>query len=325
MIYLLADFVPSRLLHTEGFRDFSCRLLDQALDCREKGEWERAEQTASNARDSSREKRAHAEQAAALIHLADIYRERGRLGPALRHAQEAHEILNRQASLTQRHNEAVAAYNLGLIHHLLGNDGDALNWYQTAQRGFEEARKRWATRKETGWVRTCIVMEEWIRNLSESLTRVEDRDGLLSTFIIPAQLVEGHNGNLGTAELRVNGYRLGRQLEIGDRTFQVRPVKRSGVILQPEDDYRIFEIPADVCLQIGAKKGDCVLAERRDKEDPKAPYCVVEGGAGPDFGRFRRNSSGAVEFYSVTTKRVIGGVSGSDFPIYYPVARLEPK
>ncbi len=67
-----------------------------------------------------------------LVCLSEVQRETGRLGPALQSAREAYHILQRQPPMLQRHNEALAAYNLGLLHHLLGNRPEALNWYDTA-------------------------------------------------------------------------------------------------------------------------------------------------------------------------------------------------
>ena len=323
MIHLTAEFTPSALFHHGAFREPVQRLLERADRCWLAGDLKGAERYAQEARLSSREVWAHVEEAAALIRLSDVYREMGRLGPALRSAREAYDLLSRQPGLVQRHNEGVAAYNLGVIHHLLGNEVEALNWYQTARQVLKLAREYWAARKGTDLVRTCRRLEQWIAELSDSLTREEGRGGLLSTLILPAQLIGDGDGHASVTELRVEGYLLGPRLVIGDRSFQVHPLTGGSVIIRAGEVYRVFEIPEEACPPTGARKGDYVLMRQAEPEGPDRDWGVLEGEAGPDFGHFRREE-GRVSFESWTTGRVIGGLEGGDFSLYAPLALLRP-
>jgi hypothetical protein len=324
MIYLTAELAPSGLFYIDTPFGPVQQLLESARECCGNGDLKRAERCARDAWECSREARAHVERAAALIHLSDVYREAGKLGPALRHARDAYAILQRQPGLAQRHNEAVAAYSLGLIHHLLGNDADALNWYQTAQRLFELAGEYWATCNERARRRTCTCLLWWIRSLSGCLVRARERDGFCSTVIFPARLMGGEDGVFSLVELRVAGRVLGQQLTIGERAFRVCTSDGEGVVIEDEERYRVFQVPEPVCPHVGAQQGDHVLVQHTTQEEPDLPYCVVEGEAGAEFGRFRRDEAGEVVFESLVSGRIIGGLGGDGLPFYRPVALLRP-
>lgn len=324
MIHLTAKLVPSTLFWHNAPLDSVHRLLEKADRLREAGDLREAERHAEDARKSSQQARAHIEHAAALVCLSDIYRDMGKLGPALRCGREAYDILRQQPGLPQRHNEAVAAYNMGLIHHLLGNHVDALNWYQTARRMFELAREYWAARGNVTRVRTCTHLERWIRNLSNCLTRTVEHSGFHSTLIIPARLMGGGNDLFSVAELKISGYFLGQHIVIGNRAFQVHTLTGEEVAIRRGEEYRVFEVPESACPPIEAEKGDYVLVQRAQREDPTMRYCVVEGASWLDFGRFQRDATGTVSFESLLTGRIIGGLGDGDFSIYHPIALLKP-
>jgi len=331
MIHLTAHFAPSALFYHEDTPDFIRWLLEEAERCQEQGDLKEAERLAQEARESSREARAHVEHAAALTRLSEIYRQLGKLGPALRCARQTYDILQRQPGLVQRHNEAVAAYNLGLIHHLLGNEVDALNWYQTARRLFELAREFWAAHKDTQRVRACAQLERWIASLSGCLTHDRQRDGFHSSVIIPARLIGSGESFFSLAKLRVSGYLLGQQLVIGERSFQVHTLSSSGRptlkerLMISEEEYAVFELPEPACSQVGAQAGDYVLAQRTERDDLSALCYVLEGKTGADFGQFARDpATGQVSFKSIVTGRVIGAMDSGDFVKYVPLALLRP-
>jgi len=343
MIRLTTEFAPSALFYRDeptesgsannNSLDFVRWMMGEAGKYLAAGKLREAERCARDAQESSRKARAHVDQAQALIHLSEVYREMGKLGPALRAARQAYDILRRQPGLAQRHNEAVAAYDLGLVHQLLGNEMDALNWYQTAHHLFELAREYWAAHRDGARVRVCVRLQRWIANLSDCVTQDRQYGGYHSTLIIPARLVGNADNFSSIARLRLGGFLLGQQLAIGDRNFQVYGLGDNGsarlgepLLLEDEKEYSVYEVPEEVCKQGKARKGDYVLVERTEKGDLKAPYYVVEGGSGPDFGKFEREATtGEITFKSMTTGRVIGGVAGkSEFSRYIPRALLRP-
>jgi tetratricopeptide (TPR) repeat protein len=101
--------------------------------------------------------------ALAQLHLALFYAEVGEIDQAVQNCEEAYRRFQRQPYLIQRHNEALAAYALGLLYELfLSNRGKALYWYQEALRLLDMARNYWASinRKVefdlSGWLRDQI-------------------------------------------------------------------------------------------------------------------------------------------------------------------------
>lgn len=327
MIHLPPNLVPSALLYRETLSPTACQLLERADKCRQLGDMRVVERKLDKLRRSSQRGRMHIEHAIALICLSDVYREGGRLGPARRCAHKAYTILRGQVGSAQRHNQAVAAYNLGLIHHLLGDEREAADWYRTALRVLELACEHWARHNLGEQFADCRELERWVRALDVCLSREDEHDGFRS-ILVPVLVLGGEKDSLSVAELGVNCYRLNQRLVIGDRVFQVESVLVNGelslrgrLVLKGEE-YRILSIPDEACSEIQARRGDHVLVQRteRDQVDPDKPY-VVEGAAGPEFGKFSRDSAGKVSFKSAVTGRIIGDVRC----IYSPIALLRPE
>lgn len=324
MIFLTADLTPFALFYHREPSDFARRLLERAEQRRRAGELREAELYAHQARQHSHEARAYIDQAASLVLLSDIYREMGKLGPALRSAREAYEVLQRQPGLDQRHNEAVAAYNLGLIHHLLGNDVEALNWYQNARQMLDLAREHWAAQKELSLMNACQRLSRWVAELSESLSHEEGRGGLQFSLILPARLMGSKDGQLSVAKLKLDGLLPEPNLRIGDRTFELHPFPGKPAVVHPGESYLIFEVPEQIGSRFGARRGDCILARRVSDWGTGGGYYLLNGAAGLDAGQFHRDGTGKVFFQSLITGRVIGGIEGGDFSVYDPLALLRP-
>jgi len=318
LIYISDEFVPSTLfcLKPSGVADY---LERTACLCHEMGDLLEAERCAQQVRDESRASQLHVEHTAALILLSDIYRERGNLGTALRYAQEAYDIVKCQAGEDQRHNEAVAAYDLGLIHHLMQDDVRAANWYQTARELFGAAQRYWARHKEKEKMRACTWMEQWLGALCDFLARKEGFVGFRSILLLSA-LVIGRRFSL--ARWGVDNGQLDPNLAIeGDSFYTVPP---GGMGFQPGKEYRIFRVPEQVCNQLGFQEGDCVLGQRTGQQgSPGKPYYVVERNVEADFARFRRDpATGEISFECLVTGQIIGGWDDPYLCIYSPLVRL---
>lgn len=137
----------SSLLHFEHILPVVRTLLEKSREYREECEWVEAERCASDAREFCQEARNHVGLALARLYLADFYRVVGELGRAMELCRVAYDAIRGQSSRSQRHNEAVAAYALGLLceQQLFGNAMQALHWYQEALKQFKEAQEHWTT------------------------------------------------------------------------------------------------------------------------------------------------------------------------------------
>jgi len=329
-LVLTDEFVPANLLYYKAASDFLEQLLKTGNRHRQQGELAEAKQCAQKARQTSQEAQAHVERALSSILLSEVHRELGRLGPALQCAQEAFDILQRQTIAVQRHNEAIAAYALGLVHHQLGNDAEALKWYHTAQGALEWARKYWAGREDSERYHACVRLARWLRILSDSLSHEEERDGT-SLVIVPTRLVGDADGVFSVVELKIDGYLLGQNLTINSHSFQVhaipgsRGVQREERLLFDRENYVVFELPEPVLSQTGAEKGDHVLVRRTDRRDLKVPYYIMEEVGGLAFGHFEQDPGDPAQFrFKSLDARVIGADIDEAMPFYYPVALLKP-
>jgi len=128
MITLPLKLTPSESLCCEELPPSIDELLRGSRSLRRAGRLLEAERHALDAMQASQKPGTNVSQAMALIHLADVHRDMGKLGPALADCQKAYRIFQRQPSHYQRHNEAVAVYALGLVHQLLGSEMDAINY-----------------------------------------------------------------------------------------------------------------------------------------------------------------------------------------------------
>ncbi|MFO3796900.1 MAG: tetratricopeptide repeat protein, partial [Anaerolineales bacterium] len=170
MIRLPLQLTPSALLWYEDLPEFVQDLLQGSRLLRKEGQLQGAERCAQDAIEAAREAGIHAGHGAALIHRADVYREMGRPGPALTDYQNAHRIFQRQPSWYHRHNEAIAAYAMGLAHQLIGNERDALRWYQEANALLGKVKEHWAALKALGWLDSCVRVQRLIEIMNNYIT-----------------------------------------------------------------------------------------------------------------------------------------------------------
>lgn len=324
MIYLTRDTVPSSLLYLGEEVDLCQRLLQRAREYREIGEWDRALKAAREVQTSSCSKDATVLRAAALLHISDIYREWGRLGPALRSAREGYDIFSYQAKLAQQHNAAVGAYSLGMIHHMLGNFSDAINWYRSACEKFEQAEKFWSEGRMLSYKDTCTRIQAWIRSLSNCLAD-EAQD---PCFILPARTMGESELSSAPVQMAIREYVLEGEVVIENRAFQARGMQGGPVRLPVYTSCRVYEVPDVAQPFVGAQEGDYVLVERTDSRqvqaNPRLKWGVVEEDAGAEFVHFRRNAAGNINLESMSSGRIIGGTTNDDLPLYSLIALLRP-
>lgn len=326
MINLPPQLTPSELLCCEELPPFIDELLRGSRSLRIGGELPRAERCALDAVEASQEAGTHVSRGAALIHLADVHREMGRLGPALADCRQAYRTFQRQASHYQRHSEGVAAYALGLVHQLLGSDVNALKWYQESSELLERVKKDWAAVNALTQVETCTRVQHWMETLSGYLTSVRTQmDASIATRIwVPIVLSGADGGGFSIAELEIDKYRVERELTINGESFHVRPLKgKRRIFLEPGLRYYVLEIPDAARASLGASEGDYALIGQRQDADKEGPG-VLETLGGPEFGHFERDDEGSDISFVRTDATVIGAEDISESQIGYIAALLKP-
>ncbi len=327
MINLPSTLTPSALLRREELPPFVDELLRGSRSLRREGRLPEAERCALDVIEASQEPGTNVSQAVALIHLADVHREMGKLRPALVDCQKAYPIFQRQPSRDQRHNEAVAAYALGLAHQLLGSEMDALRWYQEAAQLFERAREDWAAVNALAQVETCTRIRRWMETLSEYLTaaRTRSTDANLGTGVwVPVVPSDGDGGEFAIVELRIDQYRLEREATVNGESFRVHPLRGTRRIsLVPGVEYYALQVPDEARGPLGAGEGDYALVVRKKDADREGPG-VLETLSGPEFGHFERDDEGNINFIRPDAQVIGGKDIGEDFQVGYINALLKP-
>jgi tetratricopeptide (TPR) repeat protein len=328
MINLPPKLTPSELLNRSDLSPLIDELLHDCHALRAEGRLLEAERRALDAVEASREAGAQAGRGVALVHLGDVHREMGRLGPALADCEKAHRIFQRQVSRYQRHNEAVAAYALGLVHQLLGNDMDALRWYQQAGELFERVKDDWAAVNALEQVEIGESAQRWMTTLSKYLTEERARadTGSVTGIRVPIILLDGGEGGFAIADLEIDRYAVGRQLRIDGKAFRVQSLKgRQRAALSPGVEYYAREIPEAARGFLGASEGDYALVVQMQTADKEGP-AVLETLGGPEFGKFERDAAGQIVFARPGAAAIVIGSEdiGEDLRVGYITALLKP-
>lgn len=325
-IYLKPSLRPSALLSLETIQEAAVlKLLRTFQEMVHPGKakspagergvpWRKAEQVAREALEAARARRFSLGEALALVCLSEAQRETGRLGPALHSAREAYDILQRQPQMLQRHNEALAAYNLGLLHHLLGNRPEALNWYDTACRLLGLAREYWSIHNQREGAQKCKELEGWIARLSKALS---SPNGEEFSILIPVPAPDG--GSPLVAQVRMGPSWKESSVFIDGEPYRILllPTSQAREILPTGKDCQIFPIPEEVRTKIGGGERDYLLCGPFPP-DPGLPYLIVETPEGDEYvesARFKRYANGRVE---------IEGVPATVIGYYSPFALLRP-
>ena len=176
MINIPQEFTPLFLLMSDGMVSArSLTLLDRSQQAFLEQRWSDAERHAISVRDTTSDLISRVmDYATALIYLADIYREVGRLGPALELNERAQQILKNQPGPRYYHNRAVSDYALGLTHQALTNDTRALHWYEHARDLFDRAYYQWGIDSNAEWQGLCRDVQRWLDALSAAITQQTD-------------------------------------------------------------------------------------------------------------------------------------------------------
>lgn len=317
---------PSELLCCEELPPFIDKLLQRSRSLRRKGHLAEAERCALDVVQVSREPGTNISLALALIHLADTHRKMGKLGPALAECQRAHSILQHQSSRARRHNEAMAAYALGLVHHLLGNEMDALKWYQEACQILERAKEDWGSVDSRDGVEICTQIRHWIEVLSTHLTaiRIHANSGRGTCFWMPTMLIKDEGSEFAMAELEIDTHVIGVELNVNGESFHIEPLTdKRPFSLKPGVEPWALGIPDEVQEPLGASNGDYALVVW-EKDADEVDASKLETLSEAQSGEFKRDTDGNI-YFVCPARRVIGGEDiEEDVEVGWVAALLKP-
>ena len=309
MTNLPPKLTPSELLDCEELPPFIDELLRSSRSLRIEGRLTEAESRALDARDASKKSGYQAGYAAALLHLADVYREESRFSLARTCYEEAQQIFHRQLPHVQRHNEAAATHGLGLAHQTLGNAIEALSYYQAALDLFENAREYWASCNDIAQVQTCQQAQRWIEDQIAHI--MDERIGRpipLKIFPIwelggaEAPFAKNANQKYVTVErVLINGVAYWLH-PISDQANDL-PVVGTGKV-----NYFALPVPEDMWAVPEARVGDYVLVRQQWWIGEEKTGVVWEPGEGWIAVEFQRGRDGKTRFYHHPPK-IIGGAT----------------
>nr|MBC8492562.1 hypothetical protein [Chloroflexota bacterium] len=305
MFTLPPNLTPSQLIRRDKLRPEAQRLFSECDRIRREWRCGQIEQAARDAQDLWRKSNDRIGCAAGLLRLADVCREMGRLGPAQRYGKRARDMFHQDAAPSQRFNEAMAAYALGLTHQFLGDEKEACDHYQLARGLLEQAKEHFHITHDNEQAKECERISSWLEKL---IKYVADIRFCGATTAFPSVIlvcsrpsgtskpeclpVELRIEECLPVELRIEEYLLAQEARIADTDFRLHPVNKT-VTLKPGEEYCVVKVPEQGMPDAGLEKGD---------------YALIQGGEDAEgigvtlaedevlFGRFERRKDGSFNF-----------------------------
>jgi len=324
LIRLPPNLRPSEQLFLQDVPRFAVDLLEGSRSSQIAGHWQEAEQSARSVLNASQGAGAQITRGAALIHLADTHLAQASAAAALQEARTAYRLFAAQPSRYQRHNEAVAAYALGLAHHALEDRAAALKWYDKSIDLLERVRLDWSAKKAASRVRCCRRLHDWIRALSECLTRTDASASFsgLNSLWLPL-LAADSEARFSLARLDIDGYVVARTFDWAGQAFSVELVnEETQAVVPAQAECYALRVPNQALELLDADDGDYAVIVRRKAPDHEGPG-VLETLSGVEFGDFQRDSSGRITFVKPDATVIGGEDIGEDLPVGYVTALLK--
>jgi hypothetical protein len=198
----------------------------------------------------------------------------------------------------------VATYALGLAHHSLGSETDALEWYGRSTELLGMAKAHWTTVNGLKRLDDCKRLEQWMGLLSDCLIHgitCADTDGPSDVWV-PVVLAERSGAYVEQVEIQKQGGELVGQVN----RFQVHPLEAGWSIrLAPDRQYDAQEISEEMRQTLQAAAGDHALIEW---DDPSGLHSHdrMERLRNPELGEFVRDADGSI-YVMRRDPRIIGG------------------
>lgn len=299
--------IPASALYTGRDSDApAVRLVLRGLDALKGGHLNDAERLAQEALETARKGHHFLGEGIAALFLSNLSWGTNRAEQALRLAQRARDLLKQQPSPDQRHNEAIAALNLGLVRHLMADYTGALNEYYAARQLLDAAHQYWTGQKRLEQVQQCEQIIQWVDHLIERLIDSAPHERALTLFL-PVSFANG-----ATAALW-GEYGWDTSLILDGRTLGILPL---GDWLILTIDCCVFPVPDPqvrwlIQQQVG-KAGDHILALPGEPL-PDDPFYISLDSQG--ITRFIRRDGTIIA--EVQMVRILGGPAPAR---YRPVA-----
>lgn len=248
--------IPASALYTGRDSDApAVRLVLRGLEALKAGLLDEAERRAQEALETARKSHHALGEGIAALFFSNLSWGTNRTEQAFRLARRARDLLGQQPGPDQRHNEAIAALNLGLVYHLLGDYTGALNEYYEARQLLDTAHQYWIGQKELEQARQCEQIIQWVDHLIEGLIDSPPQERALTLFL-PVPFANGATAALwGTYDREPS-------LILDGKTLRIVPL-RDWLILTT--DCYVFPVPDPqvhrlIQEQVG-KDGDYILAQ----------------------------------------------------------------
>ena len=298
MISLPSLLTPSSLLYRENLAPAAQALWEECQEICAEDRWARVEEIAQKARDLQRTERDWIGYAVILLRLGDLCRRVGKLGPAQEFCEQARDIFHRYQCVSEQcHNEAIAAYALGLVNQQLGSERKAQGCYEQALRLFKRAEKHWIAAGDTKLAKRCHQVSLWVKKLIEHVRYVRSHGKLISSShsvcVCPWPIISQEDCQL--ADLEVGWYTPLPQARVGDRVFQAYSIEYPTLTLKPGEEYCVVKAPEQgLLLDVGLQRGDYVLIE--EGEEAGAIAVTLDEQGEVLYGRFERLEDGSIRF-----------------------------
>jgi tetratricopeptide (TPR) repeat protein len=298
---LRSQFASYWLVFEEEVSPISER-IETFYQFRQGNQWEKAEGQVKATLRFCKEADDRVGIALARLHLAIFYAEVGEIDQAVKHCEGAYQEFQRQPFLIQRHNEALAAYALGLLHELyLLNSGRALYWYKEASRLLEMARKYWAS------INDEVHINDYHQIRKQILKRREKAIEYNDLFQYPRfDVWQASSGGTPFARRKAPqgyGYIIGdERVLIGGTLYRAKPS------IDIEEGNYHFALPVwEREWQLSkSQRGDYVLVRQQWQMDKEKKGVLWEAERGWVAVNFTRGSDGKVKFDN-PAREIIGG------------------
>lgn len=309
MAYRILWAIPASMLYTESSQNFpAVRMVALGLEFLKGGNLEDAERLLQEALEVARRGYHPIGEGIAALSLSNIYWGTGRAPLARDLARRARDVFSQQAGPDQRHNEAVATFNLALVHHLTGDHFAALNEYHAASELLDTARQYWTTHHQNERVRQCDQLKVWAQHLMERLITSEPHERSLTLFL-PIGLMDGSTARLWGEHARDTSVLL------DGKTLKVIPLRDPLVLTV---DCCVFPTPPQVWQEIqppSGQVGDHVLTLPGDPLPDDPFYIALDS----QITQFIRQDGRVVFENQPQSVRTIGGTGPKT---YRPIAFL---
>jgi tetratricopeptide (TPR) repeat protein len=246
------------------------------------------------------------------IRLAERYQACHRLGPALRCAEGAKEILSKWPHKQRKQNLAAALYASGLVHQCLGSYQEACAAYDEALTVLQEARKQWQSLGESTLDEQCRVVEGVIEELSTYVARAATRGewgGIQFCHLMGYWLAVRKLPGVAQPSVSVSVEEavIGMELELGAQRYRLEALWDGPdlrLVPPAAEGYVLLAVPRDKAEALGKAHTELegatyVLVERGLRRGFLGPGIQWAEGEGLTWGEFGRDPvSGDIFFKS---------------------------